>query len=94
MPRLVATCRDLSYLLDVGDVLHHGRGRYQIFLTVGGLDAASIKVPLFAVALNGTRRAGEAGTLIEKSGFVDREGEFAVGGCRGMSGLVVAHYLG
>lgn len=55
---------------------------------------ANIKMPFFAAPLDRTRRAGEAGALIEKSGFLDRESELAVGGCRGLSRLVVAHYLG
>src|SRR5665213_1447142 len=92
MPRHVASCRDLSHLLDVGDVLHHRRRRYEVLLAVRGLDAASIKVFLYAVALDRTGRAGEAGTLVEESGVFDRDGIFAVGARRGMSRLVVGHY--
>src|SRR5580704_11061146 len=46
MPRLVATCRDRSHLLDIGDVLVHRRGRDQILFTVWRLDASAVEMAL------------------------------------------------
>src|SRR5665213_2020412 len=44
-----------------------------------------------AIALHAARRAGESGTGIALQSLVDRQSEFAVGGCRDRSRQVVGH---
>ncbi len=62
--RHVATCRDRSHLLDIGDVLVHRRRRDQIFLAERGFDAAAVEVAFGAIALHAAGRAGESGAGI------------------------------
>jgi hypothetical protein len=93
MPRLVATSRDRSHLLDIGNVLVHRRGRDQIFFAECGLDAAALKMTFGAIALNAAGRAGKAGAGIALDGLLDGESEVAVGACRDWSRRVVGHYV-
>jgi hypothetical protein len=82
MPRLVATCRDRSYLLDVGNVLVHRRGRDEIFFAECGLDAAALKMAFGAVALNAARSTGEACASVALDGLLDGKSEITVGAGR------------
>src|SRR5580704_12687042 len=85
MPRLVATCRDRSYLLDVGNVLVHRRGRDEIFFAECGLDAAALKMAFGAVALNAARSTGEACASVALDGLLDGKSEITVGAGRDLS---------
>ena len=89
--RHVAACRDRSHLLDVGDVLIYRSRRDQIFLAERGFDAAAVQVAFGAIALDATRRPGEAGARITLKRVVDCEREIAVGACRDKSRQVVGH---
>jgi hypothetical protein len=93
MPRLVATSRDRSHLLDVGNVLVHRRGRDEIFFAECGLDAAALKMAFGAIALNAAGRTGEASASIALDGLLDGESEIAVRARRDRSRHVVGHYV-
>src|SRR5579864_43597 len=91
MPRLVATSRDRSHLLDIGNVLVHRRWCDQIFFAECGLDTAALKMAFGAIALNAARCAGEARASIALDRLLDGESEIAVGAGRDLSRQVVGH---
>jgi hypothetical protein len=89
--RLVAAGRDGSHLLDIGNVLGDGGGRYQIFLAELRLDAAAVQMPLGAIALDAACSARVAGAVITLGRLFDRQGIVAVGVGRGWSRRVGGH---
>ena len=93
MPRLVATSRDRSHLLDIGDVLVDRCGRDQIFFAECSLDAPALKMAFGAIPLNAAWRPGEASASVALDGLLYGESEIAVGGCRDRSRLVVGHVV-
>src|SRR5271170_6315214 len=89
--RRAATCRRWSHLFNVCNVLCDGRGRDKIFVTKWCFDTATIEMAFRAITLDAAISSGVAGVLIAQRRLFNRESEFAVGGCRDRSRLVVGH---
>ena len=93
MSRLVATSRDRSHLIDVGDVFCDRSRRDHVFFAEGRFHASAVEVSFGTISLNAARRAGKTGTGVLLQSLVNRESEIAVGARRDLSRLVVGHGL-
>ena len=91
--RQVASCRDRTHLLDVGDMLSDRGRRDEIFFAELRFDTAAVEMASGAVALNAARRTGMSGVLVPLKRLFDCEGIFAVGGGRDRSRQVDLHYI-
>jgi hypothetical protein len=81
-------CNWFRRLAAIPSLLVHRRGRDQIFLTVGCLDAPTVEMALGTIALNAARGAGEACPSVALDGLLDGESEIAVGAGRDGSSVI------
>ena len=71
MPRLVATSRDRSHLIDVGDVFCDRSWRDHVFVAEGRFHTSAVEMSFGTISLNTARRAGKAGTGVLLQSLID-----------------------
>jgi hypothetical protein len=77
--RLVASSRDWSYLVDVGDVALDGVGSHKIFFASLGLHLVTVELCEGAIFLDSTDRSGKSGGSKQLGRLLNSEGVLMVG---------------